>query len=69
MTLLVGRWKGNQPNWLSELELLDALAEVVVDVAAVFATIVVAAAVAVAVVAVVAAAAEPAAAAARVALG
>ena len=67
MTLLVGRWKGNQPNWLSELELLDALAEVVVDVAAVFATIVVV--VAAAAVAVVAAAAEPAAAAARVALG
>jgi hypothetical protein len=56
--LLAGRWKGNQPNWLFELELLDALAEVVAVVAAVSATIVA-----------VAAAAEPETAAARVALG
>lgn len=60
--LLAGRWKGNQPNWLSELELLDALAA---DVAAVSATIVAVVAVVVAV----AAAAEPEVAAARVALG
>lgn len=57
--LLAGRWKGNQPNWLSELELLDALAGFVADVAAVSATIV----------AVAVAAAEPEPAAARVALG